>query len=76
MSIGTICFIFCFTVKVTPHARDTRDTHVYYSWRVQQMGCLHKKANLISLTNSETNLIALHVQEKGVRWKKIIKASA
>ena len=28
------------------------------------MGCSYKKANLIILTNSETNLIDLHVKEK------------
>ena len=32
---------------------------------VQQMGVFYTKGNLISLTNSETNLIALHVKEKG-----------
>ena len=37
---------------------------------VQQMGVFYTKANLISLTNSETNLIALHVKEKGFQMEE------
>ena len=41
MSIGTICFTVCFTVKVTPHRHEALGgAHVFYSWSVQQMECL------------------------------------
>jgi len=42
----------------------TEDTDAVYSRSVRQMGCFFAKGNFIPLTNSETNLIALHVKEK------------
>ena len=71
MSIGTICFTVCFTVKVTPPTHGAvGGTQVVCSWSVQQMGCVLHKTNLIPLTNSETNLIALHEKEKGVQMEE------
>ena len=34
------------------------------------MGCVLHKSKLIPLTNSETNLIALHVKEKGFQMEE------
>ena len=63
MSIVTICFSVCFTVEVAQPRMVHRGCEGSMFWKgAAEGGVFYKKTNFISLTNSETKLIALHIE--------------